>query len=109
MSLNWWLRSNGYTDAKRMCGEGGCGACAVVLTFANPNTAVGGNTTVAVNSCLRPLAACDGVAVTTTSGIGNQRAGFHPIQQRLADNAGSQCGMCSPGMVRLWLCVCVYV
>lgn len=43
--------------------------------------------------------ACHGWQITTTEGIGNSREGFHPIQEKLADNNGSQCGWCSPGMV----------
>jgi xanthine dehydrogenase/oxidase len=39
------------------------------------------------------------MSVTTTEGIGNQKAGFHPIQERVAACYGTQCGFCTPGMV----------
>ncbi len=52
-----------------------------------------------VLKCLRPVYLCDGMAITTTEGLGSKQAGFHEIQQRLADNNGSQCGFCTVGMV----------
>jgi hypothetical protein len=36
--------------------------------------------------------------ITTVEGIG-QVGNLHPVQQRLADNNGSQCGFCTSGMV----------
>lgn len=36
--------------------------------------------------------------ITTVEGIG-QTGNLHPVQQRLSDNNGSQCGFCTPGMV----------
>lgn len=35
---------------------------------------------ISVNSCLRPLVACDGMFVTTVEGIGGEKQGFHPVQ-----------------------------
>lgn len=49
---------------KLACGEGGCGACAVVLS--GPGS---GHTALSVNSCLRPLGAMHGWAVTTIEGL----------------------------------------
>lgn len=96
-SLLTWLRANGHTDVKAMCLQGGCGACTVTLSYPDPVSGQAQN--VSVNSCLRPLASVNGMSVTTCKGIGNEVSGFHPIQMRLADNNGSQCGMCSPGHV----------
>ena len=33
------------------------------------------------------------------AGIGNVRDGLHPVQERLANAHGSQCGFCTPGFV----------
>lgn len=33
------------------------------------------------------------------AGLGNTRAGLHPVQARLAQAHGSQCGFCTPGFV----------
>eukprot|EP01062_Namystynia_karyoxenos_P058951 TRINITY_DN50390_c0_g1_i1.p1 TRINITY_DN50390_c0_g1~~TRINITY_DN50390_c0_g1_i1.p1 ORF type:complete len:1352 (+),score=471.97 TRINITY_DN50390_c0_g1_i1:98-4057(+) len=90
-TLAAFLRQRGLTGTKISCGQGGCGACTVVL-------AVPGAAEVAVNACIRPLLLCDGCSVTTTEGIGSPDAP-HPVQQRIAECNGSQCGFCTPGQV----------
>ncbi|BFZ19801.1 hypothetical protein BsWGS_22840 [Bradybaena similaris] len=52
-----------------------------------------------VNSCLTPLCSLHGLAVTTVEGIGSVRGKLHPIQRLIAENHGSQCGFCTPGIV----------
>lgn len=97
LSLADFLRSSGRTSAKIGCGEGGCGACSVAV--ASWDAAAGKATYRTVNACLMALCSCDGLAVTTSYGLGNSVKGFHPIQESLAQHNGSQCGFCSPGMV----------
>ncbi|CAL1540379.1 unnamed protein product, partial [Lymnaea stagnalis] len=53
----------------------------------------------AVNSCLAPLCALHGIAVTTVEGIGSVKTKLHPIQRQMAESHGSQCGFCTPGIV----------
>ena len=89
--------SLGLTGTKLACGEGGCGACTVTLSTWEPATDRLNHA--AVNACLRPICLLDGQAVTTTEGIGNVRAGLHPVQYEIAANNGSQCGYCTPGFV----------
>ena len=86
----------GLAGSKIGCGEGGCGACTVLLHFADHVT--GKMKTKHINSCLRPLAACDGLEVSTVESVGTTDH-IHPLQKKLAENNGSQCGLCTPGWI----------
>lgn len=94
-----YLRSSdvGFTGTKLSCGEGGCGACTVMLS--HYDTAQKEIVNLAVNSCLRPLCSIDGHAVTTTEGLGSTRTALDPVQYQIAADNGSQCGYCTPGFV----------
>lgn len=37
--------------------------------------------------------------LSTPPGIGSIREGVHPLQRRIAELHGSQCGFCTPGIV----------
>ena len=37
--------------------------------------------------------------MTTVEGIGSTSTKLHPVQKRIAESHGSQCGFCTPGMV----------
>ncbi|KAJ6239444.1 aldehyde oxidase [Anaeramoeba flamelloides] len=91
-----YIRSIGLTGTKNVCGEGGCGACAVMVSnYDQLKKQVVHRT---INSCMLPLAYVDNMAVTTVEGIGNIDE-LHPIQERIAKTHGVQCGYCTPGFV----------
>jgi aerobic-type carbon monoxide dehydrogenase small subunit (CoxS/CutS family) len=75
----------GLLGAKLACGEGACGACAVLLD-GSP-----------VASCILLAAAAEGRAVTTIEGIG--RDGPTPLQEAFVAEDALQCGFCTPGQV----------
>eukprot|EP00049_Salpingoeca_infusionum_P018412 m.357132 g.357132 ORF g.357132 m.357132 type:complete len:1353 (+) comp17719_c0_seq1:77-4135(+) len=95
--LSYLRRNLRLTGSKLACGEGGCGACTVMVSHYD----VENNCIVhrSVNGCLAPICSVDGMAVTTVEGIGSIKERVHPIQQRLAECFGSQCGFCTPGIV----------
>ncbi|KAI1641796.1 xanthine dehydrogenase [Daldinia loculata] len=96
VTLLEYLRGIGLTGTKLGCGEGGCGACTVVVSQYNPTTKQIYHAS--VNACLAPLASVDGKHVITIEGIGNVKQP-HPAQERIAKGNGSQCGFCTPGIV----------
>lgn len=80
--LSTFIRDSlGLKGTKLGCEEGGCGACTVVLTRSDGEI-------VSVNSCLRPLCANDGLAITTVEGVGSIKSGLSVEQQRLVDKNG---------------------
>ena len=74
------------TGTKEGCGEGECGACAVLLDG------------VLVNSCLVPALQVNGSRVCTIEGVSTEGR-LHPIQQCFLERGGAQCGICTPGMI----------
>jgi carbon-monoxide dehydrogenase small subunit len=74
------------TGAKEGCGEGECGACAVLIS---------GDL---VNSCLVPILQAEGAEITTIEGLVIDEK-LHPIQQCFLKEGGAQCGICTPGMI----------
>ena len=76
----------GFMGPKEGCGNGNCGACTVELNGQ------------LVNSCLVLSLEAEGAEVTTVEGVaaGDQ---LHPVQRAFIDNAGLQCGFCTPGFI----------
>ncbi|BDA44652.1 Xanthine dehydrogenase [Coccomyxa sp. Obi] len=95
VTLLQYLRGLGLTGTKLGCGEGGCGACTVMVSSWDEGKICHRS----INACLCPLYAIEGMHVVTVEGIGNVRDGLHPVQERLARAHGSQCGFCTPGFV----------
>jgi len=74
------------TGVKEGCTTGDCGACSVRLDGS------------LVCSCLVLAAEVEGRNVATVEGIGREGQ-LHPVQQKLLEHAGLQCGVCTPGIV----------
>ena len=87
MPLLWVLRDvAGLTGTKFGCGIAQCGACTVHLDG------------VAVRSCVLPVSAVAGRAVTTIEAIGLTPAG-QQIQQAWLEREVIQCGYCQSGQI----------
>jgi nicotinate dehydrogenase subunit A len=85
--LLYVLRNDlGLTGTKFGCGLGQCGSCTVL---------VGGQ---AVRSCMLPVQAVAGQAVTTIEGLGSPERP-HPLQAAFTEEQAVQCGYCTPGIV----------
>ncbi|CAI5770855.1 dehydrogenase oxidase [Podarcis lilfordi] len=95
--LTYLRRKLGLCGTKLGCGEGGCGACTVMISKFDRSQ----KKTIhfSANACLFPICALHHVAVTTIEGIGSTKTRLHPVQERIAKSHGSQCGFCTPGIV----------
>ena len=79
---------------KEGCAEGDCGACTVALGRMR-----GGRVHYEpVNACILLLGQIDGAELVTVEDLASDGA-LHPVQAALAENHGSQCGFCTPGIV----------
>ena len=76
----------GLNGTKYGCGEGACGACAVLVDGR------------AMNSCMVKAAALAGKRITTIEGLAADGK-LHPVQQAFLDVEAFQCGFCTPGMI----------
>jgi carbon-monoxide dehydrogenase small subunit len=81
------LREAGFTGTKEGCGEGECGSCTVLLDGAP------------VNACLVLLGQCEARKVVTVEGLAPKSGGLHPLQDAFVNEGGTQCGICTPGML----------
>jgi carbon-monoxide dehydrogenase small subunit len=90
------------TGTKEGCGEGECGACAIL--FDN------GTGPELVNSCLIPALQANNATITTVEGLAPKPAlttdplssiphPLSPVQQCFLEHGGAQCGICTPGMI----------
>jgi carbon-monoxide dehydrogenase small subunit len=81
------LRENlQLTGTKEGCGTGDCGACSIMLDGR------------LVCSCLVLGVEAEGKSIDTIEGVA-QAGELHPVQRNLLENAGLQCGICTPGIV----------
>lgn len=84
--LLWALRDGlQLTGTKYACGVAQCGAC-IVLVDGAP-----------LRSCVTPLGAVAGKAVTTIEGLSADRS--HPVQQAWISEEVPQCGYCQSGQI----------
>jgi carbon-monoxide dehydrogenase small subunit len=76
----------GDTTPKFGCGQGGCGACTVLIDGA------------AHLSCLTLAAAVEGRSVETLESL-KSGPRLHPLQEAFMKHFAAQCGYCTPGML----------
>jgi len=86
-SLLWVLRGDlALTGTKYGCGEGLCGACAIL---------VDGRTE---RACIQSIEDVSGKTVTTIEGLAAGEK-LHIVQQAFIEHDALQCGYCTPGMI----------
>lgn len=87
MPLLWALRDElGMTGTKFGCGMAMCGACTVHMDG------------VAIRSCVTPISALAGRAISTIEGMQGDPVG-QVVQQAWIENNVAQCGYCQAGQI----------
>ena len=86
MPLLWVLRDElNITSTKFGCGIGQCGACTLHMDGA------------AIRSCILPIAAVNGRAITTIQGLEAQ--GMQALKEAWVEEDVPQCGYCQTGQI----------
>jgi len=82
----WVLRDSlNLLGTKYGCGIASCGACTIHLDG------------VAMRSCILPISAVQGKAITTIEGLSEH--GNHPVQEAWLEHDVPQCGYCQAGQI----------
>lgn len=76
----------GLLGAKKVCDEGTCGACTVIVD-GRP-----------VYSCMTLAVACAGRSVETVEGL-SRDGELHAVQKAFIAHDAFQCGFCTPGQI----------
>ena len=84
--LDLLRRTVGDLSPKYGCGQGGCGAC-TVLVDGKPHL-----------SCLMLAEAAEGRRIETAAGLSDGPE-LHPLQTAFMQCFAAQCGYCTPGML----------
>jgi len=92
--LDWIRSQHGIKGTKEGCREGDCGACTVLLG----KQVSGGMVYSALCSCLLPTGEANGCHLVTIEGLTTEDE-LTPFQNSFYNEAASQCGFCTPGMI----------
>ena len=93
--LNYVRNKLKKTGTKEGCGEGGCGACTIVIGELK-NDKINYS---AVNSCIMFLPTLQGKQLILVEDLISKNGSLHPAQEAMVNYHGSQCGFCTPGFV----------
>jgi len=86
--LLWVIRDElGLKGTKFGCGMGLCGACTVHLNG------------IAIRSCITPVSAVEGQAISTIESLSQTDGTLHPLQESWMSHNVPQCGYCQSGQL----------
>ena len=87
-SLTDMLRNDySLSSVKKGCEVGECGACTVLVDGE------------AIDSCIYLSIWAEGRRILTVEGLKSPTGELDPIQQAFIDEAATQCGFCTPGII----------